>query len=183
MRQTENNLCKDYDPRLRPWYSAAVSTQIYVIIILNIDQSMSLSSRIDWVKSVASVLLSTLNNQILVGVIKMSGSSSLLGFSSIVIANSTNIGTLSTLIANLTTDATVANHTSAFSTAYSMLDASMNSGIKPGCTSAALPQVAFLLVSKEGYPASTLSSISSLIDSKNANYESKLFTFNINSVG
>lgn len=67
-----NGACKKYDPRLRPWYVAAITGQKNMVIMIDISGYMS--SVIKTVKTTAIDLINSLSNANFVSVIVFNNS-------------------------------------------------------------------------------------------------------------
>lgn len=68
------NVCKDYDPRFRPWYVGAASGPKNVVLVIDMSGSMSLENRAELALSAAKSVVETLTQLDFVKIIAFSGS-------------------------------------------------------------------------------------------------------------
>lgn len=57
----DNNICDDYDPRYRPWYTIAASGAKNVIILIDKSSSMSEAGKLQIAKNAVISMIDTLS--------------------------------------------------------------------------------------------------------------------------
>ena len=86
--EEKGGLCKDYDPRYRPWYISATTGPKNIIIIIDTSGSMDISKLVS-AKTAVKNILNSLSNVDFVGVVAFSETATKLYSNKIERANKT----------------------------------------------------------------------------------------------
>ena len=176
-RQT--GVCGTYDPRVRPWFTAASSGPKDVVLVLDISGSMHFQDRWSLAKKAAIAVLDSLSIADHFGVVLFSTDAKMLSGSSrrsrMQLATKENVKNAIDALERVTV-AGQTNFLDAFALAFDVLDHSVEQESTSRCHTAVL----FLTDGDMTYPeGANVKDVYDLVKSRNAEHNATLFTYSL----